>query len=96
VFGWDKGRWPEINLGSKTNQSFVQISTARLKERSSQLCEQHGIRFIETEESYTSKASFLDSAELPRFGAQPEGWKESRRRVISIPVAPELLLTVDC
>jgi hypothetical protein len=39
------------------------------------------IRFIETEESSTSKASFLDSDELPTFGAKPEGWKESRRRV---------------
>jgi len=81
VLGWNKGRRQEINLGSKTNQSFVQIPTARLKERISQLCERHGIRFIETEESYTSKASFLDSDELPTFAAKPEGWKESGRRV---------------
>ena len=96
MFGWNKGRRPEINLGSKTNQTFVQIPTARLKERISQLCEMQGIRFIETEKSYTSKASFLDADELPTFGAKPEGWKKSGRRVISIPVAPELLLTVDC
>jgi transposase, IS605 OrfB family, central region len=96
VFGWNKGRRQEINLGSKTNQSFVQIPTAGLKDRISQLCERQGIRFIETEESYTSKASFLDSDELPTFGAKPEGWKESGRCVMSIPVAPELLLTVDC
>jgi len=95
VLGWSKGRRQEINLCSKTHQSFVQISTARLKERISQLCERDGIRFIETEESYTSKASFLDADELPTFGAKPEGWKESGRSVISIPVAPELLLTVD-
>ena len=55
----------------------MQIPTARLKNRISQLCEGHGIRFIETEESYTSKASFLDADELPTFGAKPEGWKES-------------------
>jgi lycopene cyclase CruP len=73
VFGWNKGRRPEINIGSKTNQIFVQIPTARLKERISQLCEQHGIRFIETEESSTSKASFLDADELPTFGAKPKG-----------------------
>ena len=81
MLGWNKGRRQEINLGSKTNQSFVQISTARLKERISQLCEMPGIWFIETEESYTSQASFLDADELPTFGAKPEGWKESRRRV---------------
>ena len=74
----------------------MQISTAILKERISQLCERHGTRFIETEESSTSKASFLDGDELPTFGAKPEWWKKYGRRVISIPVAPELLLTVDC
>jgi hypothetical protein len=48
--------------------------------RIAQLCEQHGIRFVETEESYTSKASFLDSDSLPVFGAKPEGWKPSGKR----------------
>ncbi|MEG3844039.1 transposase [Microcoleus sp. herbarium14] len=67
VFGWNKGRRQEINLGSKTNQNFVRIPTARLKDRISQLCEQYGIRFIETEESYTSKTSFLDSDKLPKW-----------------------------
>jgi putative transposase len=81
VFGWNKGMRQEINLGSKTNQNFVQIPTARLKDRISQLCEQYGIRFIETEESYTSKASFWDSDELPKFGEKTEGWKESGKRV---------------
>jgi len=81
VFGGNKGMRQEINLGSKTNQNFVQIPTARLKDRISQLCEQYGIRFIETEESYTSKASFGDSDELPKFGEKTEGWKESGKRV---------------
>jgi lycopene cyclase CruP len=81
VFGWNKGQRQEINLGGKTNQNFVQIPTARLKDRIAQLCEQYGIQFIETEESYTSKASFLDLDELPTFGEKPEGWKESGKRV---------------
>ncbi|MEG3960323.1 zinc ribbon domain-containing protein [Microcoleus sp. herbarium2] len=81
VLGWNKGRRQEINLGSKATQTFVQIPTPRLKDRISQLCERHGIRFIETQESSTSKASFSTSDELPTFGAKPEGWKESRRRV---------------
>jgi IS605 OrfB family transposase len=81
VFGWSQGRRQEINLSSKTNQNFVQIPTARLKDRISQLCERHGIRFSETEESSTSKASFLDADELPTFGAKPKGWKESGMRV---------------
>lgn len=89
VFGWNKGQRQEINLGSKTNQKFVQIPTARLKDRIAQLCEYYGIHFVETEESYTSKSSFLDDDLLPTFGAKPvracvferEGWQPSGKRV---------------
>ncbi|NKB17201.1 MAG: IS200/IS605 family element transposase accessory protein TnpB, partial [Pseudanabaena sp. CRU_2_10] len=81
VFGWNKEQRQSINLGSKTNQNFVQIPTGRVKDRIAQLCEQYGLRFIETEESYTSKASFLDSDTLPTFGEKPEGWQESGKRV---------------
>ena len=82
VFGWNKGQRQECNLG-KNNQTFVQIPTARLKERIFQLCEQYGIKFVETEESYTSKSSFVDNDFLPTFGEQnkPEGWKPSGKRV---------------
>ncbi len=81
VFGWNKGQKQEANLGAKTNQKFVQIPTAKLKDRLAQLCEQYGIEFIETEESYTSKASFVDSDQLPTIGEKPDGWKESGKRV---------------
>ncbi|MEG4866047.1 MULTISPECIES: RNA-guided endonuclease InsQ/TnpB family protein [unclassified Microcoleus] len=81
VFGWNKGQKNSVNMGLKTNQKFVQIPTGRLKTRISQLCEKYGIRFIETEESYTSKASFVDSDFLPAIGAKPDGWKESGRRI---------------
>ncbi|MGM3308068.1 RNA-guided endonuclease InsQ/TnpB family protein [Anabaena sp. WFMT] len=81
VFGWNTGHKDTINLGSKTNQKFVQIPTARLKDRIAQLCEQYSIKFVETEESYTSKASFLDNDILPKYGEKPEWWKESGQRV---------------
>lgn len=81
IFGWNKGQKDSANMGAKTNQKFVQIPTSRLKDRIAQLCEQYGIRLIETEESYTSKASFVDSDFLPTFGEKPEGWKESGKRV---------------
>jgi putative transposase len=82
VFGWNKGQRQECTLGKNT-QNFVQIPTAKLKDRIAQLCEQYGIRFVETEESYTSKASFVDGDFLPTFGEQnkPEGWKPSGKRV---------------
>jgi lycopene cyclase CruP len=81
VFGWNKEQKNGANMGAKTNQKFVQIPTAKLKNRIEQLCEQYGIDFIETEESYTSKASFLDRDSLPTFGAKPEGWEPSGKRV---------------
>lgn len=59
----------------------MQIPTAKLKERIKQLCEYHGIKFVETEESYTSKASFLDGDFLPTYGEKPETWKPSGNRV---------------
>ena len=42
---------------------------------------QNGIRFIETEEGYSSKASSLDLDSIPVFGEKPEWWKPSGRRV---------------
>lgn len=77
VFGWGQGIKDNINLGSKTNQEFVQIPTAKLKGRIEQLCVEYGIEFIETEESYTSKTSFLDQDFLPTLGEKPKSWKPS-------------------
>ena len=81
VFGWNKGQKNEANMGKKTNQKFVQIPTARLKNRIAQLCDAHGIEFIEQEESYSSQASALDLDEIPVFGEKPKGWKPSGKRV---------------
>jgi putative transposase len=81
VFGWNKRQKDGVDMGKRTNQNFVQIPTARLKERIRQLCEQYGIRFEETEESYTSRASFLDSDVIPVYGEKPDKWKASGKRV---------------
>lgn len=81
VFGWNQGQKQESNLGSKNNQKWVQVPTARLKERIAQLCEQYEIQFVETEESYTSKTSFVDGDYLPQYGEKPDNWKPSGKRV---------------
>lgn len=81
VFGWNTGQKNGSNMGAKNNQSFVQIPTGRLKNRLQQLCDAVGIQFVETEESYTSKSSFLDGDFLPTWGAKPPSWKSSGRRV---------------
>jgi len=81
VFGCNEGQKQESNMGRKNNQKWVQVPTAKLKERISQLCQQYVINFVETEESYTSKASFVDGDSLPKYGEKPEGWKPSGKRV---------------
>jgi IS605 OrfB family transposase len=81
VFGWNQGQKQESNLGSKNNQKWIQVPTARLKNRISQLCEQYGLKFVETEESYTSKCSFVDGDYLPKYGEKPDNWKPSGKRV---------------
>ena len=81
IFGWNKGQKDSANMGKKTNQKFVQIPTGRLKDRIAQLCEQYSIKFVETEEYDSSQASFVDNDFLPTFGAKPEGWNASGKRV---------------
>ncbi len=45
------------------------------------MCEQYGIGFVETEESYTSITSFLDNDVLPKYRGKPEQWQPSEIRV---------------
>ncbi|MBR4151533.1 MAG: transposase [Selenomonadaceae bacterium] len=58
-----------INLGKKTNQQFTQIPFGALRQQLKTLCERYGMNYIEQEESYTSKASFLDLDEIPTYDA---------------------------
>ena len=81
VIGWNEGFKTNANLGNLNNQKFVQMPLSTLKSRVKQLCDVHGIRFIETEEAYTSKASFLDGDSLPKYGEKPMGWKASGSRI---------------
>lgn len=80
VFGWGQGVKNRLNLGKKTNQNFVQIPTARLKNRIKELAESVGIVFTETEEAYSSKSSFLDNDLVPKYGEKPPTYKFSGQR----------------
>ena len=77
VFGWSKRNKDSIDIGRKNNQEFVIIPTAKLKDRIEQLAQQYGLRFIETEESYSSKASFLDNDFLPKYGEKADATEPS-------------------
>jgi IS605 OrfB family transposase len=81
IIGWNDRQKNGSSMGKRGNQNFVVIPTGRLIERLKQLCPEYGITLTITEESYTSKASFLDGDLLPKYGEKPEGWQPSGQRV---------------
>ena len=64
IVGYNE-EWKEnINLGKRNNQAFVNIPFYTLIKQLEYKCRLEGINFILTEESYTSKCSFLDNEEV--------------------------------
>ena len=59
--GWKQG----INLGKRNNQNFVYIPYKKIIDQIIYKCQMKGIEVIVREESYTSKASFLDYDYIP-------------------------------
>jgi transposase len=57
-------------MGRRNNQNFVSAPDGRFIEMLTYKAELVGIRVTITEESYTSKASFLDGDPLPIYDAQ--------------------------
>ena len=65
IIGLNKGWKQDINIGSINNQKFVTIPHSRFINMLKYKCKLEGIRFIVREESYTSKASFLNHDYIP-------------------------------
>ena len=74
VCGYNSGWKQETEMGKRTNQKFVDIPYLGIVSRLEYKCENVGIKFVKTEESYTSGTSFLDG-ELPI----KENYNKSRR-----------------
>lgn len=64
IIGLNKTWKQNCKLKNKENQTFIQIPYNKFIEKLKYKCENNGINFIITEESYTSGTSFLDD-ELP-------------------------------
>lgn len=61
----DGKRWKQnIDLGSRTNQNFVQIPFDKFKQKLKFKLEEKGIDFELQNESHTSKCSFLDNEDV--------------------------------
>ena len=64
VIGYNKEWKQGINIGRVNNQNFVGIPYYKLLNMITYKCEMEGISVIVTEESYTSKCSFLDDEDI--------------------------------
>lgn len=64
VVGYNTGWKQSVNIGKRNNQKFVQIPFARLASYLKYKCGMAGIRFVENEESYTSKCDALAKEEI--------------------------------
>ena len=84
IIGKNKEQKQEINLHSKLeNRNFCMIPFNKLIEILKYKCQENGIECIEQEESYTSKASFLDNDFMPVYGEENRdyefsGWRNGR------------------
>jgi putative transposase len=82
IIGYNPGIKQEVNMGGVNNQNFVQIPFWNFRGKLKSMSERYGLIYQETEESYTSKASFLDRDEIPVYNADnPQEYKFSGRRV---------------
>lgn len=75
--GWKQ----ELALGKKTNQTFTQIPFTTFISQLTYKCLLRGIEVVEQEESYTSKASFVDQDEIPTYGESKQKPIFSGKRV---------------
>ena len=84
IIGNNPGWKQSVNLGSKTNQSFTALPHHRFIEMLMYKGKLLGIEVIVTEESYTSRASFLSLDPIPNYGEDEakevrfSGYRESR------------------
>ena len=82
VIGTNKGWKQNINIGKRNNQNFVNIPFYKFKQILTYLCEENGIEIHEQEESYASKASFLDQDFIPIFNeSENKKYTFSGRRI---------------
>lgn len=72
IIGNNKSWKQNIDIGKRNNQNFVSIPYTKFINQLIYKCKLLGITVITTEESYTSKASFLDYDKIPTYGNETE------------------------
>lgn len=77
VLGSNNGWKQKCNIGKTNTQNFIQIPHNRLYNMIQYKAEAEGIQVILQEESYTSKASYLDKDAIPTYDPEEENKKYS-------------------
>lgn len=81
VVGHNKGQKQSANMGRDNNRTFCTIPFDDFRWQLAYRCQKEGIRYLETEESYTSKSSFLDQDELPVWNGKHQEYAFSGKRI---------------
>ncbi|NMM11935.1 MAG: IS200/IS605 family element transposase accessory protein TnpB [Rhodoferax sp.] len=79
IVGRNIGWKQESNMGSERNRKFHSIPHGLMIQLLREKLAVLGIALLETEESYTSKMSFLDSDPLPVYGSKSTKVKEGNK-----------------
>jgi len=66
IIGYNQNWKQDINIGKRNNQNFVGIPFYKFINMLEYKCELNGIKVVKTEESYTSKCSFLDNEKVKK------------------------------
>jgi len=82
VFVGKNDNWKSrVSLSKKVNQRFVQIPYNKFISQLKYKCALRGIQVIEQEESYTSKASFVDCDKIPVWKNDGKKYSFSGKRI---------------
>ena len=92
IVGEAKGWKDEVDIGRVNNQNFVHIPFGSLVKILRYKCEDVGILLVTQDESYTSKASFLDNDFVPDL---PQAEGERGETVLCVQWLPRQTRTVS-
>lgn len=81
IIGKNKEWKQQVKMGKRNNQSFTSIPYTIFINIIKYKAREHGIKVMVTEESYTSKASFLDDDEIPTYGENDGEKQFSGKRI---------------
>ncbi|GEN86781.1 RNA-guided endonuclease InsQ/TnpB family protein [Oceanobacillus sojae] len=81
IIGQNKAWKQHAAMGKRNNQSFTSLPHSLLIQMIKYKAEEHGITVVLTEESYTSKASFLDNDDIPVYGQKNKNAVFSGKRI---------------